>query len=95
MARITSFKVVISKAGEYLMFRMMLSAVAAVPFRASDMQMAYTALQAWFLGSQVLARGRGIMRDIFFVFAWELSFVFYYFASENEVFMMFSPPGIK
>jgi hypothetical protein len=57
------------------------------------MQMAYTALQAWFLGSQVLARGK-FMRDIFFVFAWELK-IFYYFASENEVFMMFSPPGMS
>jgi hypothetical protein len=58
------------------------------------MQMAYTALQAWLSADQVLARGKFI-RDMFFVFAWELSFVFYYFASENEVFMMFSPPGIK
>jgi hypothetical protein len=50
------------------MFRMMLSAVALVPFRASDMQMAYTALQAWLSADQVFAAGRGIMRDMFLVF---------------------------
>jgi len=34
------------------------------------------------------------MRDIFFVFAWELSFVFNYFASEIQEFMVFWHTGV-
>jgi len=68
IARITSFKVVISRGGDSLILEMMLSEVAAAPFRAPAMQISYTALHAWFLGSQVLAAGNGNMRNILYVF---------------------------